>query len=90
MRVRGRKIWPSSLAERRVLMALGGVPMRVPRGVSPFMVARPLARAAASEHPDVLFVRETLARRRTTTSGGLAASTTAEATAASGSGAVAA
>jgi hypothetical protein len=65
MRVRGRKIWASSLEERRVLLALGGVPLRVPRGVSPHMVARRLARAAASEHPDVLFVREALARRAT-------------------------
>jgi len=63
MRVRGRKIWPSTLQERRVLVALGGVPLRIPRGVSPFMVARRLSRAAASEHPDVLFVREALAQR---------------------------
>jgi hypothetical protein len=63
MRVRGRKIWASSLEERRVLMALGGVPLRVPRGVSPFMIARRLARAAATVHPDVLFVREMLTRR---------------------------
>lgn len=63
MRVRGRKIWASSLEERRVLLALGGVPLRVPRGVSPHMIARRLSRAAASEHPDVLFVREALARR---------------------------
>jgi hypothetical protein len=63
MRVRGRKIWASSLQERRVLLALGGVPLRVPRGVSPYMIARRLARAAASDHPDVLFAREALARR---------------------------
>lgn len=63
MRVRGRKIWASSLEERRVLLALGRVPLRVPRGVSPHMIARRLARAAASEHQDVLFVREALARR---------------------------
>lgn len=66
MRVRGRKIWASTLAERRVLMTLGGVPLRVPRGVSPYMVARRLARAAACEHPDMLFVREALARRTAT------------------------
>ena len=63
MKIRGRKIWASSLAERRILMALGGVPLRVPRGVSPFMVARRIARAAAAEHPDVVFVREVLSRR---------------------------
>jgi hypothetical protein len=44
-------------------MALGGVPLRVPRGVSPYMVARRIARAAATEHPDVVFVREVLGRR---------------------------
>ena len=64
MKIRGRKIWASSLAERRILMALGGVPLRVPRGVSPFMVARRIARAAAAEHPDVVFVRQVLGRRK--------------------------
>lgn len=64
MRVRGRKIWASTLAERRLLMSMGGMPLRVPRGVSPFVVARRLTRAAASEHPDVVFVRELLSRRR--------------------------
>lgn len=63
MKIRGRKIWPSSLEERRILMALGGVPLRVPRGVSPYMLARRIARAAATEHPDVVFVREVLSGR---------------------------
>ena len=63
MKIRGRKIWASSLQERRILMALGGVPLRVPRGVSPYMVARRIARAAATEHPDVVFVRAVLGRR---------------------------
>jgi len=63
VKIRGRKIWASSLEERRIMMALGGVPLRVPRGVSPYMVARRIARAAATEHPDVVFVREVLGRR---------------------------
>jgi hypothetical protein len=63
MKIRGRKIWASSLEERRILMALGGVPLRVPRGVSPYMLARRIARAAATEHPDVVFVREVLSGR---------------------------
>jgi hypothetical protein len=45
-------------------MSMGGMPLRVPRGVSPFVVARRLTRAAATEHPDVVFVREVLSRRR--------------------------
>jgi hypothetical protein len=45
-------------------MALGGVPLRVPRGVSPYMVARRLARAAIAEHPDLVFVREAIDSRK--------------------------
>ena len=89
MRVRGRKIWASTLEERRVLMKLGGVPLRVPRGVSPYMVARRLSRAAASEHPDVVFVREALAQRATARASGVAAAST-DASTTNGSGAVAA
>lgn len=89
MRVRGRKIWASTLEERRVLMKLGGVPLRVPRGVSPYMVARRLARVAASEHPDMLFVREALARRAPVTANAVVAAGTG-ASITDGTGAVAA
>lgn len=64
MRTRGRRLYPDSLAERRLLMSLGGVPMYIPRGVSPFAVARRLVRVARGEHPDVLFVRQVLAKGR--------------------------
>jgi hypothetical protein len=64
MRTRGRRLYPDSLAERRLLMSLDGVPMYVPRGVSPFAIARRLVRVARGEHPDVLFVRDVLAKGR--------------------------
>ena len=64
MRTHGRKIYPSTLSERRLLLQLGGTPaLHIPRGVNPFLIARKLARAARSEHPDLLFVRERLARK---------------------------
>jgi hypothetical protein len=57
MIVHGRKLYPETLTERRLLNTLGGVPLRVPRGVSPYLVARRLSRAAKAEHPDVVFVK---------------------------------
>jgi hypothetical protein len=71
-------------------MALGGVPLRVPRGVSPYMVARRLARAAASEHPDIVFVREALARRAATRLCDGGSAPAAEASTTHGTGSVAA
>ena len=63
MRIRGRRLYPDTLRERRLLMQLGGTPLYVPRKVSPYLLARRLARAASSEVPDVEFVRELLAKR---------------------------
>ena len=64
MRSHGRKLYPDTIAERRLLLQLGGTPaLRIPRGRNPFLIARKLARAARFEHPDVLFVRELLARK---------------------------
>jgi hypothetical protein len=40
MRVNGRLLRPSTLAERRVLIALGIDSIRVPRHENPFRVAR--------------------------------------------------
>lgn len=57
MHTKGRRLYPDTLDERRVLMALGGIPLYVPRGVSPFLVSRRLTRAARREDPDVSFVR---------------------------------
>lgn len=63
MRVRGRRIYPDTLQERRILMALGGTPLYAPRGVSPYLIARRLARAVGSESPDVSFVRKLMRER---------------------------
>jgi hypothetical protein len=76
MRTRGRRLWPSSPQERRILMALGGVPLRVPRGVSPYLIARRLTRAAAAEHPDIVFVRDVLNQRKPRTTCYVAAADT--------------
>ena len=63
MRVRGRRLYPSTLAERRIMMSLGGVPLYTPRGLSPYFVARRLTRAAVGDNADIQFMREALARR---------------------------
>jgi hypothetical protein len=63
MRIRGRRLYPDTLRERRLLMQLGGIPLYAPRGISPYLIARRLTRAAASDVPDVGFVRELLAGR---------------------------
>ena len=55
MRVNGRCIRASNMAERRLLLALGSTALRVPRSVNPYVVARRLSRAASS---DVLLARE--------------------------------
>jgi hypothetical protein len=42
----GRLVRPSNLAERRLLLSLGIVVLRVPRRTNPYLVARRLERAA--------------------------------------------
>jgi hypothetical protein len=63
MIVMGRKIYARTLVERRMLLQLGGNPLRVPRGISPYMVVRRLARAVATESVDVQFVQGLLGTR---------------------------
>ena len=63
MRINGRTLRPSNLAERRVLLALGEPIFRVPRGVNPYIVARKLARAAR-DNADLLFVRDIQSGKR--------------------------
>lgn len=57
MRIRGRRLYPSTLAERRVMMSFGGTPLYAPRGISPYLIARRVARAAKGETGDIAFVR---------------------------------
>lgn len=58
-RINGRRIRPSNLQERRLLSSLGcdGV-LYVPRNVNPYLAARRLARAARTDSPDMLFLRD--------------------------------
>lgn len=60
MRTRGRRLYPSTLAERRLMLQLGSYPMYVPRGISPFLLARRFSRAARNSSPDLEFVRGAL------------------------------
>ena len=57
-RVTGRLIRASNLAERRVLLGLGILVLRVPRGCNPYVVARRLERAARRDCADVALLRE--------------------------------
>ena len=53
MRIRGRHLRASSLAERRVLKALGVDALRVPRHLNIFMVARQIRRLALGRRGDL-------------------------------------
>lgn len=62
-RIIGRKIYPSTLAERRVLLGFGVDCLRVPRTTNPFIVARRLRRAAHTS-PDLLMLSDVVAKSR--------------------------
>ena len=53
----GRLVRPSNLAERRLLLSLGIVVLRVPRTTNPYLVARRLERAARRDGDDVVLLR---------------------------------
>jgi hypothetical protein len=57
MRINGRTLRPSNLAERRLLLSFGTDALRVPRNMNPFTVARRLRRAARGDSPDHDFAR---------------------------------
>ena len=61
-RIVGRKVYPSDLAERRVLQGIGVEMVRAPRNMNPYIIARRLRRAAHAS-PDVLFLSDVAARR---------------------------
>jgi hypothetical protein len=58
MRITGRLLRPSTLAERRFLLSLGIPALRVPRRINPYAIARRLQRAIAGRTDDLLAVRE--------------------------------
>lgn len=62
MRINGRILRPATLAERRLLLSLGCVFLRVPRALNPFILARRLRRAAANKE-NLGLLRDSLARR---------------------------
>jgi hypothetical protein len=64
MRVNGRTLRPSTLAERRLLISLGTPALRVPRNMNPFTVARRLRRAAKGITPDHDFARDLVANMK--------------------------
>ena len=64
MRVNGRTLRPSTLAERRLLISLGTSALRVPRNMNPFTVARRLRRAAKGITPDHDFARDLATRMK--------------------------
>jgi hypothetical protein len=64
MRVNGRTLRPSTLAERRLLLSLGTASLRVPRNMNPFAVARRLRRAAQGCSPDHEFARALVRGKR--------------------------
>jgi hypothetical protein len=58
MRVTGRTVRPSTLAERRLMLSVFGTSaLRIPRKTNPYLAARKLARAARHENDDLLFVQ---------------------------------
>jgi hypothetical protein len=59
----GRLIRPSNLAERRLLLSLGLVVLRVPRGTNPYVIARRLERAARRDCEDLILLRDLVRRR---------------------------
>ena len=57
MRIAGRSLRPSNLAERRVMLALGFSTIRVPRHANPFIVARRVSRLAKGHTDDHVYLR---------------------------------
>jgi hypothetical protein len=60
MRIQGRLLRASNLAERRVLKSLGLDALRVPRRLNPFMVARHVKKIAAGTGGDLPGLRALL------------------------------
>lgn len=64
MRINGRLLRPSSLAERRLMLSLGlTTTFRCPRSENPYALARKLRRLALGTNPDATHIRQ-LAQRK--------------------------
>ncbi len=79
MRIQGRQLRPSNLAERRILKALGTDVLRVPRKLNPFAVARHIRKLAAGTGGNLPELRAMLVKTpvRATTSAAAEAPVTA-------------
>jgi hypothetical protein len=64
MKVNGRTLRPTTLAERRLLLSLGAPSVRVPRHMNPYAVGRRLARLARGDSPDADLLRKLVARAK--------------------------
>lgn len=62
MRIQGRVLRPSTLAERRVVLSLGDDHIKVRRGLNPFVVARHVRKLALGHGGDLPELRTLLAR----------------------------
>ena len=62
MRIQGRLLRPSNLAERRVLKSLGFDSLRVPRRLNPFAVARQVKKVALGTGGDLPALRTLLTK----------------------------
>jgi hypothetical protein len=68
MRVNGRTLRPSTLAERRLFTALGTSTIKVPRSFNPFIIARRARRLAENQSADYMLLRELVAKYNRPTS----------------------
>lgn len=57
MRIQGRTLRPSNLAERRVLKSLGVDALRVPRRLNPYVICRHVTKLAAGRGGDLPALR---------------------------------
>jgi len=64
MRVNGRTLRYSTLAERRLMLSLGIDSLHVPRKLNPYSVARKLRRIASGQSADLLLVHELITRQK--------------------------
>lgn len=69
MRINGRLLRPSSLAERRVMLSLGlSTTFRCPRSENPYALARRLRRLAEGKNTDAEYIRRIGKQKRPHTS----------------------
>jgi hypothetical protein len=67
MRINGRVLRPSSLAERRLFHSLGTDSIRVPRSMNPYAVARSARRLVVQEPKELVLLRQLVQRSRSRT-----------------------